>query len=373
MSPNRRSTAGPFAPESTEHRKFFASTVHGLEHLAAAELTEHGYRVNSIRKRQVLLTGPEPCTADRPRTVDDMLIQTAQTVDPGPTKADLQRLHPLLDAADLKPIKADFDRGDPILTVSASTVGRRTYNRHDLEDGIGSILSERLGARFLSRSGGVRPPAGAAEWRAVLSPEGLLLGYRGRRPPLHRRPWKTASIPGTLHPPVAAAMARLARVEAGMTVLDPCCGAGTILIEAADLTPGADFIGSDRDQDALAAAASNAQHLTGIALAKSDATRLPVPPGTVDRIVTNPAWGRQVATQQHFPALLAEWRRVIAGDGRLVCLLLPEFLRHFETGRSGWRLVETHQLSLSGQHPVIVLAEPKHTRRITEGQDLIIH
>ncbi|WP_162146001.1 TRM11 family SAM-dependent methyltransferase [Glycomyces tenuis] len=290
-------------------------------------------------------------------------MQIARTADPGPAKADLQRLRHLLDAADLKPIESDFDRGDPVLAVSASMIGRRTYNRHELEDVIGSFLSERLRARFVSRSGGNRPPAGAAEWRAVLSPEGLLLGYRGRRPPLHRRAWKTASIRGTLHPPVAAAMARLAGIDTGMTVLDPCCGAGTILIEAKKLTPRADFIGSDLDSDALAASARNARRLTDIAFAKSDAARLPMPAGGIDRIVTNPAWGRQVATVQRFPALLAAWRRVIADDGRLVCLVPPELLCHFETERSAWNLVERRPLSLSGQHPVIVIAEPKRSRK----------
>ncbi|MEV3935765.1 methyltransferase domain-containing protein [Glycomyces sp. NPDC049804] len=359
MSPNRPSTVGSSTPDSPEHQPFFASTVNGLEHLAAAELTELGCQVDSIRKRQVLLTTPKPCMADLPRTVDDLLIQIVRTADPGPTKADLQRLPLLLDAADLRPIKSDFDHGDPVLTVSASMIGRRTYNRHDLEDAIGSFLSERLGAQFATRRGGLRPPAGAAEWRAVLSPEGLLLGYRGRRPPLHRRAWKTASVPGTLHPPVAAAMARLAGMEAGMTVLDPCCGAGTILVEARDLTPGAGFIGSDLNPEALTAAARNAQHLTGIAFAESDAARLPIPTGGIDRIVTNPAWGRQVAMPRRFPALLTEWRRVIADDGRLVCLVPPEFLCHFEAERSGWRVIERHQLSLSGQHPVIAVAEPR--------------
>lgn len=360
MSPNRRSTVGSFTPE---HRNLFASTVHGLEHLAAAELTELGCRVVSIRKRQVLLAVPRSGMVFRPRTVDDLLVQIARTADPGPTKADLRRLRPLLDTADLNPVESDFARGDRVLAVSASMIGRRTYNRHDLEDVIGSVLSERLGARFVSRRGGERPPADAAEWRAVLSPEGLLLGYRGSRPPLHRRDWKTASIPGTLHPPVAAAMARLAGIEAGMTVLDPCCGAGTILIEAHDLVPRADFIGSDHNLEALAASAHNARHLTGIAFAKHDAARPPLPTGSIDRIVTNPAWGRQVAASQQFPTLLTAWRRVIAADGRLVCLIPPVLLRHFNNERSGWKLIEHHQLSLSGQHPVIAVAEPKSTRK----------
>jgi 23S rRNA G2445 N2-methylase RlmL len=362
MSSNRPSTVGSFRPESPDRWNLFASTVHGLEDLAAEELTELGYRVRSIQKRQLLLAASS-CPADRPRTVDDLLTQVARTVDPGHTRADLESLRPLLNAADLKSVEADFDRGDPVLTVSASMTGRRTYNRHDLEDAIGTLLAERLGARYVTRAGGARPPTSAAEWRAVLSVEGLLLGYRGRRPPLHRRAWKTASIRGTLHPPVAAALVRLGAIETGMTVLDPCCGAGTILVEARELAPHADFIGSDLSTDALAAATRNAHHLSGIAFAKSDAARLPMRPGTVDRIVTNPAWGRQVAAQQRFPTLLTEWRRAIAEDGRLVCLVPPELVRHFESEQSGWKLLETRQLSLSGQHPVIVTAEPRHCRK----------
>jgi tRNA (guanine6-N2)-methyltransferase len=353
MSSNRRSTVGAFTPEP---QHLFASTVHGLEHLAAEELTELGYRVVSIRKRQILLTAADPRPLGRPRTVDDLLVQVAATADPGPTKTDLQRLHPRLGSMDLEPVKADFDCGEPVFTVSASMSGRRTYNRHDLEDVIGAFLSERLGARFASRSGGVHPPEGAAEWRTVLSPEGLLLAYRGRRPPLHRRAWKTASIRGTLHPPVAAVMARLAGIGAGMIVLDPCCGAGTILVEARELAPAAAYAGSDLDRNALASAARNAGHLNGIALAEADAAHLQLPTGSVDRIVTNPAWGRQVTAPRRFPALLAEWRRVIAPDGRLVCLAPPELLRHFETSR--WRLTDTRQLSLSGQHPIIAIARP---------------
>jgi 23S rRNA G2445 N2-methylase RlmL len=352
MSSNRPSTVGAFTPEP---QHLFASTVHGLEHLAAEELTELGYRMVSIRKRQILLTAADPNVLDRPRTVDDLLVQVLQAADPGPTKADLQQLSRPLRPVDLEPIQADFDCGEPVFTVSASMSGRRTYNRHDLEDVIGAFLSERLGAPFASRRGGVRPPEGAAEWRVVLSPEGLLLGYRGRRPPLRRRAWKTASIRGTLHPPVAAAMARLAGIESGMTVLDPCCGAGTILIEARELAPAATYAGSDLDRNALASAARNARHLNGIAFAEADAARLRLPSGSIDRIVTNPAWGRQVAAPQQFPALLA-WRRVIAPDGRLVCLVPPELLRHFDTSR--WRLTDTRQLSLSGQHPVIAMARP---------------
>jgi 23S rRNA G2445 N2-methylase RlmL len=356
MSSDRRSTAGAAAPES--HCNLFASTVRGLERLAAAELTERGHRVVSIRKRQIQLTSPAPLSLDRPRTIDDLLIQVAATEDPGATKAGLERLRTLLLATDLAPVRDHFRSGATTISVSASITGQRNYNRYDLEAIIGTVLAERLGVRYASRAGGLRPPPGATEWRAVLSADGFLLGLRGPRPPLHRRAWKTATIPGTLHPPVAAAMARLAGIAPGMCVLDPCCGAGTIPAEAHELEPKANVVGADLDPAALAAARRNTRHLPRIGLHRSDAARLPFSENAVDRIVTNPAWGRQVAARRPFTALLAEWRRVITDQGRLVCLVPPELLPHFDSGTSGWKVLETRPLSLAGRHPTLVVAAP---------------
>lgn len=181
MSPNRRSTVGAGAPES--FCRLIASTTHGLEELAAEELTRRGHRVVSVRKRQILLASPWLLASDRPRLVDDLLIQVTETADPGPTKAELERLRSWLTTAELTPV--DFGDGELVFSVSASMAGRRAYNRYDLEAVVGSVLAQRFDARFASRAGGVRPPADAVEWRAVLSAEGFLLGLRGRRAPLH--------------------------------------------------------------------------------------------------------------------------------------------------------------------------------------------
>lgn len=357
MSRNRRTAVGAAAPETV--LRLFASTVHGLEPIAAAELTARGHRVLGVRKRQILLASPPSLADDRPRTVDDLLIQLARTPDPGPTKADLAALPDRLDA-DLEPIRAAFDGGEATLSISASMTGRRTYNRYDLEEAIGTHLAARLGIRFASRRGGARPPERAVELRAVLSPEGLLLGLRGRRAPLHRREWKKASVPGSLHPPVAAAMVRLAEIKPGMTVLDPCCGAGTILVECDETRSEARCVGIDRDPEALEAAACNSRGRT-FAWRRSDAADLPMPTGSADRIVTNPAWGRQVRAETPFRELLAEWRRVLAPGGRLVCLLPPELLCGFD---SGWTVDETVPVSLSGRHPVIAVVRNRRGRAV---------
>jgi tRNA (guanine6-N2)-methyltransferase len=74
-------------------------------------------------------------------------------------------------------------------------------------------------------------------------------------------------VPGTLHLPVAAAMVRLAGVRPGDAVVDPCRGAGTVLVESPVPGVGSDLAG-------VAAARVNARHRHDIAWLTADARRL---------------------------------------------------------------------------------------------------
>ncbi|TMR04779.1 RNA methyltransferase, partial [Nonomuraea turkmeniaca] len=143
--------------------------------------------------------------------------------------------------------------------MSASFVGRRNYTRFEIEDAVGAELARPLGVAYHSRSAGGRPPLDAMSWRVTIEGEQAVIALRPADRPLHRRPYKTASIRGTLHPPVAAAMAELARLHGARLVLDPCCGAGTTLIEAHVLAPHLRLLGFDHDPAALSAAAANAR------------------------------------------------------------------------------------------------------------------
>src|SRR5690606_3749488 len=111
--------------------------------------------------------------------------------------------------------------------------------------------------------------------------------------PQHERPYKVVERPGALKPSVAAAMLVLAAVQPAHRLIDPCCGSGTILIEAGLL--GANAQGGDLDAEAVAAARANAQAAQiAIPIEQWDARSLPLPPASVDRVVSNLPWGRQV-------------------------------------------------------------------------------
>ncbi|MFC0532488.1 methyltransferase domain-containing protein [Phytohabitans kaempferiae] len=327
--------------------RLLARTVRGLEALVADEIRTRGLgRVDLIGHREVHFTSPDPAAAIHALpTADDVLLVAAVIHGVGHTKDDLHHLVAELDDLPEPPHTTGID-------VSASIVGPRRFGRYDVEDTVGAHLAAVLGVPYHSRRGGVRPPPGTRAWRVTIEGKRATVAVRLGDRPAHRRAYKRASVPGTLHPPVAAAMVRLAGIAPGDLVLDPCCGAGTLLIEG--YATGARLLGADRDPAALRAAAANATGL-GVSWIRADAGALPVSSGSVDRVLVNPPWQRQVVaagTLSRAPARLwAETGRVLRPGGRLVAL------RHDGVGPgAGWSVTRTYPIRLAGAEVEIVVA-----------------
>ncbi|GIH78119.1 methyltransferase domain-containing protein [Planobispora longispora] len=309
-----------------------ARCVHGLEPTVAAEILQRGLGVvTRLGHREVHFRAPRSGVgaAVTLRTADDVFLLAARCAETGTARRDAAALALLADLADPGPLaRLRRDHGGPgALTgveVSASFLGRRNFTRYDVEDAVGHALARRLGTGYHSRRTGTAPPPGHSGWRVTLDGEHATLLLRIAERPLHRRDYKRRSVPGTLHPPLAAAMAQMAGIRPGHTVLDPCCGAGTLLIEAGAQQPQARLHGFDLDPRAVHAAAENAAGLP-VALARADAGRLPLPDGGVDRVLSNPPWGGQVSARGLLAASFARWwaelGRVLAPGGTAVVLL----------------------------------------------------
>ncbi|WP_218579011.1 methyltransferase domain-containing protein [Phytohabitans houttuyneae] len=312
-----------------------------METLVATEIRERGLgQVDLIGHREVHFTSLDAAAAIRALpTADDVLLVAAVIHGIGHTKEDLRRLGELGDLswAPRRP-----------LDVSATVVGARRFGRYDVEDAVGVHLSRVLGVPYHSRRGGVRPPPGTTSWRVTIEGKRATVAVRPGDRPSHRRDYKRVGVPGTLHPPVAAAMVRLAAVAPGDVVLDPCCGAGTLLIEAGGT--GARLLGVDADPAALRAATANAGALAARWL-HADAAALPLRASTVDRIVVNPPWDRQVpatgALATDPSRLWSEARRVLRPGGRLVALLHAP---------APWPVLARYPIRLSGAEAQIVVA-----------------
>ncbi|MEV6152421.1 methyltransferase domain-containing protein [Nonomuraea sp. NPDC052129] len=351
------------------HTLAVARAVRGIEPLVAAEIRRAGLGVvRGVRHREVWFEtadpGPELLGL---RTADDVLLVAAVVEGIGRDREALGRLARAareLDAESLTKLAHQITgratdrpygvRGGGV-EVSASFVGRRNYSRFDIEDAVGAELARPLGLPYHSRRDGRVPPEGSTAWRVTVEDGQAVIALRVPARPLHRRPYKTESIPGTLHPPVAAAMAGLARLDRARTVLDPCCGAGTTLIEARALAPHARLIGFDHVPRAVHIAAANAARAAADAIAwgVADAGRIPLSDGSVDRVLVNPPWDRQVAPSGRLRRdpgrLWREIHRVLAVGGTVVALV-PEAWRP-----PGFGVDRVIHLTLSGRHPVVAV------------------
>lgn len=103
--------------------------------------------------------------------------------------------------------------------------------------------------------------------------------------------------PISLHPRYARALINMVEVKEGQTLLDPFCGTGGILMEAASM--GILALASDIDPEMIDGTQRNMSHF-GLQLSGSAVTDIALIgkhfPGT-DAIVTDPPYGRSASTR----------------------------------------------------------------------------
>uniref|UniRef100_A0A3B3E1G0 THUMP domain containing 2 n=1 Tax=Oryzias melastigma TaxID=30732 RepID=A0A3B3E1G0_ORYME len=142
--------------------------------------------------------------------------------------------------------------------------------------------------------------------------------------PLANRSYiKTTGLRST----VAWAMASLP----GFCVVDPMCGVGTILIEAAQEHQDACFLGVDIDDGQLQRANENVAFADlgqRIQLLKASTVALPLPSGSVDAVICDLPFGKKFGRGTNMaadlPLILCEMERILCPGGILVVLLSPQ-------------------------------------------------
>ncbi|NWU43790.1 THUM2 protein, partial [Hylia prasina] len=153
-----------------------------------------------------------------------------------------------------------------------------------------------------------------------------------RLPLANREYIKTAGLRST----VAWAMASLAEISAGALVLDPMCGLGTILLEAAKEWPEACYWGADISDSQLEGADGNirtAGLMDKIELLKASVKALPLPSESFDSVISDIPFGKKFKTThdaQLLPDILQEMERVLRVGGTLVLLLSQELRRRVD-------------------------------------------
>lgn len=213
---------------------------------------------------------------------------------------------------------------------------------------------------------------------------------------LHRRGYRQAVAKAPMRETLAAAMLMAARYDAAQPLLDPFCGSGTLLIEAAmmarRIAPGswrsfaaerwpevpADawaqqrakaaeqvlptapsaIVGGDRDAGAVAAALANAERAgvrADIEVLQRPLAATEFPPGP-GLLITNPPYGVRVSERGPLRDLYATLGRVLREPGRGWRLAMLSADRALE-GHTGLRFTERLRTSNGGISVRVVEAQ----------------
>jgi 23S rRNA G2445 N2-methylase RlmL len=166
-------------------------------------------------------------------------------------------------------------------------------------------------------------------WANLLGSQ-LLIGLRLSDRSMRHRFKKKVDLPASLRPSLAAAMVYLSQPEPTDTFLDPLCGSGTILLERMAYGPYGQILGGDLVTDRVDAARRNlpktrkGKKKENVDIRQWDAQNLPIDNGSVDKLVTNLPFGKQIAAgvnlEKLYASLFAEFERVVRPGGRIIIL-----------------------------------------------------
>jgi len=335
--------------------KVFFLTTRGLEAVSANEIAAlPGVMIERIGYRRVTASCANSlATLCDLQTVDDAFLDLDTWSGIGPHRRTLALLRDLGSQLNLRAAAASCAKlraipQTPAFSVTASFVGKRNYCAVEIKSALREGIMANHDWRYTDDDA-------VADFnvRVFIEREIAFVGLRLGRKPLHERRYKKVHLAGSLKPPVAAAMLRLIGLTPGQLLLDPCCGAGTILAEAGKC--GAAVWGGDIDLTAISAARMNARAAGVDAnIIAWDARALPIPSGSIDRIASNLPWGRQVnidcSLALFYRDVCAEMRRTLAPGGRIALLTNAPQLVGFQDLRRDDQL----EISLYGQTPTIL-------------------
>ncbi|HEX3152543.1 MAG TPA: methyltransferase domain-containing protein [Gemmataceae bacterium] len=340
----------------------FATVPTGLEAVAADEITRDlGGDVKKADKGIVVFRVPEigPDLL-RLRTCDDVFLlawgtdsltykaDDLKSIRQWTTKeSDWQHLLSLHHAIRPKP------KGKPSYRLVTQMGGTHGYRRMDA----GQAMAQGLGGVFPPSWQPAEENASVEIW-LIIRGRTAVCGVRLSDKLMRHRAYKVEHQPASLRPTVAGAMVRLAGAGPGEIVLDPMCGAGTIIAEQIELSKmrkagRIETWGGDRDMNMLRAAETNLQRVGPALLTHWDATRLPLARESVDRVVCNLPFGKQMSSPEEigplYRAAMRESNRVLKPGGRVVLLVSEADVLREAIKPLRWQPTRQLELEVLGQ------------------------
>lgn len=229
-------------------------------------------------------------------------------------------------------------RQRPTFRVIARVLQERSFLRTELRRELTAAIKRQ------QPGWAVADPAEIEVWVTEYRPGSLIAGLRLTGVATRQHDGRAIERQGALRPTVAAAMVRLAGPPNG-TLVDPCCGSGTILAEALDV--GWRARGIDIHHNAVSAATLNVPNAQ---ITQGDARNLDLGPGEAGAVVSNLPFGKQFKVpgdpDTWLRAVLAEIVRITSSGSRVV-LLAPRIPQ----------AVTPREFQLSERDPIQLLGE----------------
>lgn len=319
----------------TNELEIFLVVPPGLEAALQNEIREKGFKSPSIRKGGVTIKGGWPD------------VWRANLELRGPTRVvaritSFRASH--LSELDKRARKVGWNaflRRDVPFRVEASCSHSKIYHSGAAEQRIQRAIQEELGARFYSNADVcIRARIENDVCTIAVDTSGDLLHKRGHKQAVNRAPMRET---------MASLFLRMCGYSGHESVLDPMCGSGTFVIEAAEiaagLLPGRSrhfafeqlatfdpvawqamlatepsranvprFYGSDRDAGAITMSRANAEragveHLTEFH--ELSIKELKAPDGPAGLVIANPPYGDRIGDKKRLVALYRNFGEIL--------------------------------------------------------------
>lgn len=324
--------------------ELIATATFGLEAVVKREIQELGYKVLRTEDGKVTYMGDERAIVRSNlwlRSADRVLLKMGEFE--AKTFEELFQQTRALPWEELIPIDGKF-------TVTGTSVKSTLHSVPACQSIVKKAIVEKLREYYcveqFAETGAVYTV------KATLLKDRVTLTVDTSGAGLHKRGYRVMDVAAPIKETLAAAMVQLSFWKPGRLLLDPCCGSGTIAIEAAmigrniapglnrafacedwELIPGAlwkeerrrayesvnydvdlDIRASDIDGKAVKAAEENAAEAgvdDCIAFAKMDMEKIKADaPGGI--IITNPPYGQRIGEAEAIEKIYDKYRRFFA-------------------------------------------------------------
>jgi tRNA (guanine10-N2)-dimethyltransferase len=213
-------------------------------------------------------------------------------------------------------------------------------------------LERKLGKLILQNTPGtqVNLTKPTKTFYGILTNHKLIFGLRlaeiEPKPFVERRPRKKPFFhPSAMNAKLARCMVNLAHSTAGKIVLDPFCGTGTTILEAALI--GCRAVGMDVQRRMAEGTRNNLEKFSARpeAIIVADARKPPF--NRVDAVVTDPPYGKSATTLKSTTRMLVvavlSSAKPLLHEGQRICIASPKTLSIAKIGTElGYKHVESH-------------------------------